>query len=190
MKTLAIILPAVIAVVFALYFILIGPAEKPEPEIVKLDEPLRVIGLAISTNNTDIYKDVGFVYSVFNNQKKEHPVPYLKEPWEAVNISKDYDPQTGTFIYIVGEVVTRADTVPEGLDYFEVPPVRYAVFRIKPRSRLAWGITMGRMKRYIYAEWLPGSGYRPSELIGDFELHDQRSLGRRPEIQLYVALGD
>jgi predicted transcriptional regulator YdeE len=47
---------------------------------------------------------------------------------------------------------------------------------------------MGRTKRYIYTEWLPGSGYEPSEIIGDFELHDHRSLGKKPEVNLYVAV--
>ena len=47
---------------------------------------------------------------------------------------------------------------------------------------------MGRMKRYIYTEWLPKSGYEISDIIGDFELHDDRSLGKHPEINLYVAL--
>jgi predicted transcriptional regulator YdeE len=49
---------------------------------------------------------------------------------------------------------------------------------------------MGRMKKYIYTEWLPNSGYEPSDQVGDFEFHDDRSLGKKPEIQLFVALKD
>jgi predicted transcriptional regulator YdeE len=42
--------------------------------------------------------------------------------------------------------------------------------------------------RFIYTEWLPKSEYNPSDVFGDFELHDDRSLGKNPEINLYVAL--
>jgi predicted transcriptional regulator YdeE len=41
--------------------------------------------------------------------------------------------------------------------------------------------------RFIYTEWLPKSEYNPSDVFGDFELHDDRSLGKNPEINLYVA---
>jgi len=44
------------------------------------------------------------------------------------------------------------------------------------------------MKRYIYTVWLPKSGYESAGILDDFELHDERSLGRHPELQLYVAV--
>jgi AraC family transcriptional regulator len=188
MKTVLLIVLIVIILLIALYFLLIGNIDKTEPQIVKIDEPIKLIGLEITTNDKDIYKDVGRVASNFNEIKKDHPVPHLKQPWASINISKDYDIETKEFKYIVGDVVTDAGSIPDGLHYYEVPALTYAVFPIRPKSKFAWGITMGRMKRYIYTGWLPESGYEPSEIIGDFELHDDRSLGKNPEINLYVAL--
>ncbi len=167
---------------------LIGNIDKKEPQIVKLNEPIKLIGLEISTNDKDIYKDVGRVAAKFNEIKKINPIPYLKQPWASINISKDYNVETKTFKYIMGDVVTKVGSIPNGLNSYEVPALTYAVFPIRPKSKIAWGITMGRMKRYIYTEWLPNSGYEASEIIGDFELHDDRSLGKKPEINLYVAL--
>ena len=188
MRNTLIIVFTVVVLFVALYHFLIGNFRKPEPEIVKFNEPIKVIGLEIKTNDKDIYKDVGRVASQFNAIKEKSPIPNLKKPWASINISKDYDPQAGTFVYIVGDEVTEADSVPDGLKTYEVPAITYAVFTIKPKSKLAWGITMGRTKRFIYTEWLPQSGYKPSDIIGDFELHDDRSLGRHPQISLYVAL--
>lgn len=72
--------------------------------------------------------------------------------------------------------------IPDGLNYDEVPASKYAIFKIKPKRRLAWGITIGRMKRYSYYQWLPQSRYEPFDVIDDSELHDNRSLGDNPEI--------
>lgn len=188
MKAAILIVLSVITLLIILYFILIGNFDKIKPQIVTLNEPIKLIGLEITTNDKDIYTDVGKVASEFNEIKKSHPIPWLQQPWASVNISKDYNVETKTFKYIVGDVVTRVDSIPDGLKYYEAPAITYAIFPVKPKSKFAWGITMGRMKRYIYTEWLPGSGYEPSEIIGDFELHDDRSLGKKPEVNLYVAL--
>ena len=188
MKIVIILLISVILILIILYIILIGNIDKTEPQIVRFNEPIKLIGIEINTNDKDIYKDVGRVASKFNDIKKNNPIPHLKQPWASINISKDYNVETKTFKYIVGDVVTQVDSIPDELYFYEVPAITYAVFPIRPKSKMAWGITMGRMKRYIYTEWLPKSGYKPSELIGDFELHDDRSLGKKPEINLYVAL--
>jgi len=188
MKTTLIILVVAIAVVIVLYYVLIGNIDKSEPEIVKLEDPIQLIGLKINTSDKNIYEDVGKVATEFNNIKGKNPIPNLKKPWTSVNISKDYDKEKGTFNFIVGDVVTKIDSIPNGLQSYEIPDLTYAIFKIQPKSRIAWGITMGRMKRFIYTKWLPGSGYEPSDIIGDFELHDDRSIGKHPEISLYVAL--
>jgi AraC family transcriptional regulator len=188
MKTVILIILSIIIILIILYILLIGNIDKIEPQIVKLNEPIKLIGIEIKTNDKDIYKDVGRVASNFNEIKKNDPIPYLKQPWASINISKNYNVETKTFKYIVGDVVNQVDSIPDGLYYYEVPAITYAIFPIRPKSKIAWGITMGRMKRYIYVDWLPKSGYETSDIIGDFELHDNRSLGQNPEINLYVAL--
>lgn len=92
--------------------------------------------------------------------------------------------------YLMGDVVTDLDSIPNGLKSFEIQPnTLFAVFTIKPKSRFAWGISIGRMKKYIYTEWIKNSEYElNNEVIGDFKLHDQRSTQKNPEIDLYVAI--
>lgn len=188
MKLALIIIPVALTALVILYFILIGNIDRSEPTIVKTDRPIYVIGLEINTSDKAIYQDVAKVAAQFTEIKRDHPVTNLKEPWSSINISKDYDPELGTFTYVVGDVVNAVDIIPPGLKSYEVPPLTFAVFRIRPKSRIAWGITMGRTKRFIYTEWLPNSDYYPSDSFGEFELHDERSLGKHPEISLYVAI--
>lgn len=188
MKIALIITVVVLATLIVLYFFLIGNTDRSEPKIIKLDQPVYVIGLEINTDDKAIYQDVAKVAGQFNAIKKSNPISNLKEPWSSINISKDYNPEKKTFTYIVGDVVNAVDSIPPGLKSYEIPPLTYAVFTIRPRSKIAWGITMGRMKKFIYAEWLPTSDYHPSDLFGEFELHDERSLGKHPEIILHVAI--
>jgi predicted transcriptional regulator YdeE len=190
MKPALIIICIIIATLIVLYFLLIGNTDKSEPKIIKLDRPIYVIGLEIFTDDKAIYKDVAKVANQFNSIKKNYPVPNLKEPWSSINISKDYNPEKRTFTYIVGDVVTIVDSIPPGLKAYEIPPLTYAIFPIRPKSKIAWGITMGRMKKFIYTEWFPISAYKPSDSFGEFELHDERSLGKHPEINLHVAIND
>jgi predicted transcriptional regulator YdeE len=188
MKIALIIIIVVISTIAVLYFLLIGNTDKSEPKIIKLNQPIYVIGLEIKTDDNAIYQDVSKVANQFNEIKKSYQIPNLKEPWASINISKDYNPETKTFTYIVGDVVNVVDTIPPGLKSYEIPPLTYAVFPIRPKSKIAWGITMGRMKKFIYTEWLPNSNYSPSESFGEFELHDERSLGKHPEVNLHVAI--
>jgi len=53
-----------------------------------------------------------------------------------------------------------------------------------------WGYTIGKMKQYIYRKWLPSSEYTNTGIIDDFEYHDQRSIQKKPEIALYIAIRD
>ena len=188
MKIALIIFVVAITTLVVLYFVLIGNTDRSEPKIIKLDQPIYIIGLEINTDNKAIYQDVAKVAGRFDEIKRNNPIPNLKEPWAAINISKDYNPEKGTFIYVVGDVVDKIDTVPPGLMSYEIPPLTFAVFPIRSKSKIAWGITFGRMKRFIYTEWLPNSNYYPSDKFGEFELHDERSLGKHPEINLHVAV--
>jgi len=188
MKIALIIIVVVLATLIVLYFVLIGNTDKSEPKIIKLDQPTYIIGLEINTDDKAIYQDVAKVAKQFNEIKKNYPIANLKEPWASINISKDYNPEKRTFTYVVGDVVNVVDNIPQGLKAYEIPPLTYAVFPVRPKSKIAWGITMERMKKFIYTEWLPNSDFSPSDSFGEFELHDDRTLGKHPEINLHVAI--
>ena len=160
-----------------------------EPRIVQLEEPITIVGMSMETTLKRIYRDVPALAKQFEQLKREHRVPNKKEPWAFAAVSKDFDRASGTQTYIMGDVVTSAAGLPDGLISFDIPMGTYAIFPVRPKNRLGWGPAIANAKGYAYTVWLPKSGYEPAGVIDDFEYHDERSTRTRsPEIDLYVAV--
>lgn len=160
-----------------------------QPRIVDLERPITIIGISIDTTIKSIYRDVPALGKQFKELKEAHPIPNKKEPWAFAAVSRGYDPGTGAMTYMMGDVVTSAAAVPQGMMAFEIPAIKYAVFPVRPKSRFGWGLAIANAKGYAYTVWMPGSGYEPAGSIDDFEYHDERSTRKRvPEIDLYVAI--
>jgi AraC family transcriptional regulator len=163
--------------------------DKSEPRIIDLDTPIRMIGVSIRTGMKTIYKDAVTLGKQYRKIKDQNLVQNKKEPWAFVAVSRDYSEDNSKWEYLMGDVVTSFDNAPGGLIAFEIPAHTYAVFTIRPRFRFLWGPTIGLTKKYIFTEWLPNSNYKPdNSVIGDFEYHDERSLSRKPSINLYVPV--
>lgn len=160
-----------------------------EPRIVDLEKPITIIGMSVDTTLKSIYRDVPRLGRQFKELKEATPIPNLKEPWAFAAVSRGYNPATGAMSYMMGDVVTSAAEVPEGMTAFEIPAIRYAIFPVRPKNRAGWGMAIANAKGYAYTVWLPKSGYEPGGEIDDFEYHDERSTrARNPEIDLYVAI--
>ena len=160
-----------------------------EPQILDMLAPITIIGMSVETTLKRIYRDVPALGRQFQALKRRHPIPNLQKPWGFAAVSRGFNPATGAMTYTMGDVVTAAEHVPEGMHAFEIPAVTYAVFPVRPRNRLAWGLAIANAKGYAYTAWMPGSGYEPAGLIDDFEYHDERSTrARLPAIDLYVAI--
>jgi predicted transcriptional regulator YdeE len=179
-----IIIVAIVSIL--LYFLLVGSFKKEEPRIVILSEPLKMVGVSIRTTQKTIFKDA---VTLGNEYKKVTGIIRNKKiPWQFVAISKDFIGDE-SWEYLMGDVVTNLDSIPTELQSFDIPPITYAVFTIKPKSKIAWGISIGRIKKYIYTEWIISSEYKlDNNLIGDFEFHDERSEQKKPEIEIFVAI--
>jgi len=160
-----------------------------KPRIVDLPEPMLIVGLSMETSVSQVRRDVPALADQYRHFKLEHGVPNLRQPWAFVAVSRSFDPSTGSFWYMVGDVVTSFDAVPRELETFEIPAIKYAVFPVRPRNRFGWPVAIAGAKRYAFTEWLPDSGYEPAGVIDDFEYHDERSTRKRnAQIDLYVAI--
>ena len=160
-----------------------------EPEIRELTEAISFVGFSIDTSDKSIGRDIGTLGKKFKKLKETYSIPNVKVPREFVAVTKDYDPVKGSMEYQMGDIVVgEPKELHEELSLFEVPVGKYAVFTIEPKARFLWGYTMIRMKLYIYKKWLPASPYTNAGTIDDFEHHDERSLGKKPLIELYVAI--
>ncbi|MDY6864902.1 MAG: effector binding domain-containing protein [Halobacteriota archaeon] len=159
------------------------------PRIVDLEDTIKIIGMSVDTDARKIYRDATRLGKEFERYKQNNKIPNLREPWGFAAVSKDFDEESKSWKYIMGDIVTSTEVVPEGMISFEIPAIKYAVFTIRPRNRFSWGMVIGRMKRHIYLEWLPGSEYEQAGVIDDFEYHDERSVKKKgAEIDLYVAI--
>lgn len=163
--------------------------DKSEPEIVTLKSAIKMTGVSINTSMKTIFKDAATLGKRYKSVKERNIVRHKTSPWAFVAISKNFTNGGENWEYLMGDVVDSFIDQPEELTDFEIPAGTYAVFKISPRFSFLWGPAIGLTKKFIYTEWLPGSGYEPDNaVIGDFEYHDERSLGKKPMIELYVAI--
>ncbi len=160
-----------------------------EPRIVELDKPILIVGMSVVTNLRSIYHDVPALGTRFRDFKRKQAIPNKKEPWAFAAVTWGHDPKSGTMTYMMGDVVTSLADVPQGLQTFEIPAIKYAIFSIRPKNRFGWPFAIADTKRYAYTVWLPKSGFEPAGVIDDFEYHDERATRRTaPEVDLYVAI--
>jgi len=160
-----------------------------EPRIVTLEAPIQLVGLSMRTDQRTLRKDMASLGRRYLSLKQQHEIPNRREPWAVVGVRTDFTPATGAFRYLVGDVVTSLEQVPAVMVGFEIPAATYAVFPVRPKNRIGWGLAIAAAKRYAFDDWLPRSPYRAGGAVNDFEYHDERCTRKRdPEIDLYVAV--
>lgn len=187
-KTLIIIAILVVSLILMggiIIFFFLSKIEK-EPQIVTLQNSIELVGVSIKTDVKNIYKDASMLGKKYTDFKKLNKIPNLKEPWAFVAYSKDFNEDTKSWEYIMGDVVTDLDSVPKGLNGYKIPSSTYAIFPIKAKFKFLWGLEIARMKKYIFTNWLLNSKYESTGC--DFEYHDERSTGKNPSIDLYVEI--
>ena len=158
-------------------------------KIVNLSAPIWAAGMSMQTDMRRVYRDVPRLGKRYRVYKEHHEVPDRKDPWAFVAVSRQFNQETGTFIYAIGDVVTSLANLPLGLEAIEIPAMTYAALPVRPKNKFAWGFAIASVKRFAYETWLPNSMYQPGRVIDDFELHDERSTrAKSPEIDLYVCV--
>jgi predicted transcriptional regulator YdeE len=166
-----------------------GLIEKSEPKIIKIEAPIKVIGISMKTSMKTIYKDSVTLGNQYEKVKQQNLIQNKKEPWSFVVISKNFSNSNSCWEYLMGDIVTSFDNNPENLERFEIPVNTYAVFTICPKFSFLWGPVIGFTKKYIFTEWLPSSKYNANNnIIGDFEYHNEHSISKKPSIDLYVPV--
>lgn len=90
-------------------FFLSSEIEK-EPKIVTLQDPIEFVGLSIKTDAKSIYRDAAKLGKEYTRVKEMHKIHNLKEPWAFVAYSQDFNNDTKSWEYIMGDVVTSLDS--------------------------------------------------------------------------------
>lgn len=188
MKNILIIIAVIVLVtILGGVYMFLNLVDKSEPRIIKLEAPVKMVGVSMNTSMKTIYKDSAALGKEYRRVK--NLIQNKKVPWAFVAISKDFSNNNIRWEYLMGDVVTSFDNVTNNLIAFEIPANTYAVFTIRPKFNLLWGPSIGLTKKYIFTKWLTNSKYKSdNSIVGDFEYHDDRSLGKKPSIDLYVAV--
>ena len=156
------------------------------PTMVTLKEPLIAVGLTMKTSRKSVFRDVTKILKQYMGYKENFGIPSQKLPWEYVSLSRNFE-DNQTWNYLTGHVVSRIDKIPEVFTTFEIPTGVYAVFPVRPGFKFMLGFEIGKLKKYIYENWLPNSTY---EFAGhEFEYNNEKMFRENPHyIDIYVAV--
>ncbi len=127
MKIIIVLILALVLIGGLAMSFLLNKIGDTEPEIVTLQEPIKFVGLSVKTDDKNIYEDAAQLGKDYSQFKKTHNMPNLKDPWAFLAYSRDFDERTRSWEYIMGNVVTSLDSVPEGLNGYEIEAVKYAI---------------------------------------------------------------
>lgn len=161
--------------------------DKSEPQIVTLDKEFSCLGMVVRTDDKKMMSDLPKVYSDLMNYKNSKGISDIKIPWEYISLSTNFD-EKQNFDYFTGYVVTKNLDNLE-LKNFSTPKGTYAIFKIRGKNKMIFGLVMGLTKKFIYTEWLPKTKY---EFGGyEFEYNNEEMNKINPyDIDLYVLLKD
>ena len=180
-----IIIAGLIITVLSL-IMLTGGEVNMQPRFVNVRNEIKCAGLKIRTTRKTVYKDLPQVYDRYMALKDSGQVKFIKEPWEYVSLSMNFE-GSQAWDYLTGYVVEKFDPDAVGLVNFEVPQGDYAVFEIRCKRKILFGWKMGKLKRYIYTKWLPASEY---EFTGFEYEYNNEEMARKSvyDVDLYVGI--
>ena len=166
-----------------------------EPAIVRMDAPIRALGVGVDTSDKSIFKDAAALGERFAEARRARPFE-AKRPRVFVAATSGYDRGTGAYRYSMGDAVETHDGAPTEFERITLPAGTYAAFAVRPILGFLWGPAIGKAYGYIYGTWLPRSAWRhdPREApdgrrIDHFEYHDERaSRKRKPEMEIRVPI--
>ncbi len=186
-KVIFVILGIILAIIICGFIIFnsLTKIQKSEPEIVNLNKSIISSGLKIRTTDKTLFKDLQKVYDNYTKLKEEKGIPNMKEPWEYISLSNNFQ-GIESWDYYTGHVITN-QSVPTYLIKFETPKGTYAIFKLRGKNKLTFGISLGKLKQYIYTQWLPNSKYNFGG--SEFEYNNKSMDEKNPyDIDLYVLI--
>lgn len=139
-----------------------------------------IVGIARRTSNAVAHECIPGCWQEFLQKNGPARIAHRVNPPVMYAVYSDYEKDwTAPYSYLLGCGVTRAETVPEGMEVRHIPEQTYAVFRAK-----------GRMPDEIVAVWANvWSSDLPRTYTYDFELYDKRfTRPLKKEADVYVAV--
>lgn len=149
---------------------------KLDVQMIKLEETA-IYGLWMQSNDRTVAKDIERLSKQFYDviEKQAGTVlPYFV-------LSRNYDEETENFELFIGSTVAY-----DGLQSLTLLSGQYAKITVKPKLGFIWSAAIGEAKQYFYTKWLPTSAYTAANM--EFEYHTEKSVGKKPEIDIIFCL--
>jgi predicted transcriptional regulator YdeE len=152
------------------------------PFTIKKIPAMTVIGISRRTSNAEgrSLKDMMAAWTDFLQQNAAAKIKNRALPPTIYAIYSDYENDwRGTYSYLIGYGVTRAGTIPEGMEVRQIPAQTCAVFTAK-----------GQMPDEILAIWsMIWLSELPRTYTFDFEIYDKRFMNpTQKEVDVCVAI--
>jgi predicted transcriptional regulator YdeE len=152
------------------------------PFTIKKVPAKTVVGISRRTSNADgrSVQDIPGTWSEFLRQNAAAKIPNRAAPPVMYTVYSDYESDwRGEYAYLLGYGVTRAETVPKGMEVRHIPAQTYAVFTAK-----------GQMPEEIQAIWsIIWLSELPRTYTYDFEIYDKRFTNpKKKEVDICVAI--
>jgi predicted transcriptional regulator YdeE len=158
------------------------PGMEEAPFTIKKLPARIVVGVAKRTSNAD-GRSIGDIPACWTEFLKSNAAAKIKNraaPPVMYAVYSDYESDwTGEYAYLIGCGVTKAHTIPEGMEVRHIPEQTYAVFNAK-----------GQMPDEVLAVWMMVWGSRlPRTYTFDFEVYDERfTRPKAKEVDVYIAV--
>jgi len=141
-----------------------------------------VIGISRRTSNADgrSTKDIMAAWTAFLQTNASAKIKSRSLPPTMYAVYSDYvSDWRGEYAYLIGAGVTRAGTVPEGMEVRKIPAQTYAIFNAK-----------GQMPDEVLAVWSQvWLSELPRTYTFDFEVYDQRfTRPKAKEVDICIAV--
>lgn len=151
--------------------------EKNKVNVIEKTEEMTVFGLWLNSNDKSVSRDIANLSEEYYDvvgRKSGEVLPFFI-------LNKDYNEETRNFALFIGGLLENSK-----LDRVVLPQGYYGMMAIKPKLGFLWGLSIGQAKRYFYIKWLPKSNYEG--LNFEYEYHSEKSVSKKPEIEIYFAL--
>ena len=152
------------------------------PFTVKKGPALTIVGISRRTSNADgrSITDIPATWTAFLQQNAAAKIKNRSLPPTMYAVYADYKSDwKDDYSYMIGCGVTRAGTIPEGMEVRKIPAQTYAIFNAK-----------GQMPDEVLAVWSQvWLSELPRTYTYDFEVYDQRfTRPKAKEVDICIAV--
>lgn len=151
---------------------------------------IKLIGIAARTNNRnemDVHSaKIGITAGYYWQNNIAQQIPNRVKPGVTFAIYTDYESdEKGDYTYFIGEIVSSAEKIPEGLSQVIIPPGTY--IRFTTESGVIPNVVISAWQQIWNMQKIELGGERAFQ--ADFEVYDDRAIDpNNTSLDIYIGI--